>query len=205
MTTIVALSDTHGAHRDLDIPAGDILIHAGDLTLTGSLEEVAEFDHFLAQLPHPHKVVIAGNHDWCFERVPEDARSLLKNAIYLQDEATVVDGLRLYGSPWQPWFFDWAFNLERGQALAEKWRLIPDDTQILITHGPPLGIGDLAMDGRRTGCEDLLRRIDKVRPALHIFGHIHEARGTWRREGTTHVNACTYGGYPPMVLRLDAL
>src|SRR5438552_1874538 len=85
-----------------------------------------------SRLPHHHKVVIAGNHDFCFERNPEAARPRLRHAVYLQDQALEVEGLRLYGSPWQPWFFDWAFNLQRGEPLRAKWAQIPEGTDILI-------------------------------------------------------------------------
>ena len=97
-------------------------------------------------MPHPDKIVIAGNHDFCFERDPRHCVRLLTNAVYLQDSAVVVRGLKFCGSPWQPWFCDWAFNLRRGQPLREKWDLIPSDTDVLITHGPPQGINDFTSD-----------------------------------------------------------
>ena len=191
MPTLVAMADTHGYHRDLTVPDGDILVHAGDLTQTGSLEELAEVDAFLAALPHRHKIVVAGNHDWCFQRTPERARSVLRSAIYLEDEAITLEGLRIYGSPWQPWFLDWAFNLQRGPELADKWAQIPDDTEVLITHGPPRGIGDRTRRGEHVGCDDLLERVRVVRPRLHVFGHIHEDGGVWQEAETRFVNATT--------------
>ena len=197
---IVAVSDTHGRHEELQVPDGDLFVHAGDISRVGNLEDVAAFDRWLARLPHRHKIVIAGNHDFCFQDHPREARALLRHAIYLQDEAVEVAGVEVYGSPWQPWFFDWAFNLPRGPALAEKWAKIPDDTQLLITHGPPAGIGDRTHDGRRVGCEDLLRRVREVRPRLHVFGHIHEAAGRYDEDGTTFVNACVEDGGTPVVI-----
>ena len=119
--SIIALSDTHGFHDSIDIPTGDILIHAGDLTHHGEVGEVERFNDFLGTLAHPTKIVIAGNHDFCFERDPETSASILTNAIYLKDQAVMVEGIRFYGSPWQPWFNDWAFNLQRGKPLQEKW------------------------------------------------------------------------------------
>ena len=101
----------------------------------------------------------------------------------------MVDGLEVWGSPWQPWFHDWAFNLERGAALAEKWAMIPDSTDLLITHGPPHGILDACFDGRRVGCEELTRAVERVRPKLHVFGHIHEAYGVVDDGTTLFVNA----------------
>lgn len=192
MPTIVCVSDTHGRHDRLAVPDGDVLVHAGDLTLHGSLDDVTRFDDWLSSLPHRHKVVVCGNHDWCFQRTPAEARRRLRNAIYLEDEAAVVEGLRFYGSPWQPWFLDWAFNLPRGPELAAKWALIPGDTDVLITHGPPAGVLDLTKRGDRVGCADLLNRVHEVRPKLHVFGHIHEAAGVERVGATLFVNASAY-------------
>ncbi len=191
MITIVCVSDTHGYHTETAIPPGDILVHAGDLTRHGELADVEEFDRWLAGLPHPYKVVVAGNHDWCFQTRPAEARARLRHAVYLQDEAAVVEGVRFYGSPWQPWFLDWAFNLPRGPDLAAKWALIPDGTEVLVTHGPPFGVLDQTRRGDRVGCVDLLARVRQVRPGLHVFGHIHEAAGVVRDGGTLFVNAAT--------------
>jgi len=148
---LITISDTHGLHWSLDIPDGDVLIHAGDLTDRGILEEVSEFNTFLGTLPHPHKIVIAGNHDLCFEDYRMDCEEALTNCIYLQDQEVTIDGVRFYGSPWQPWFYDWAFNLERGPEIRAKWDLIPEGTDVLITHGPPYGIGDLTARGDKGG------------------------------------------------------
>lgn len=186
----MAISDTHNCHGKLEIPDGDILIHAGDMSMQGSLQELRWFDAFLGRLPHRHKIVISGNHDFGFERTPTEARAAITQGIYLQDEAVEIEGLKIYGSPWQPWFCNWAFNLRRGQPLAEKWALIPDDTDILVTHGPPRRQGDLTHHGERVGCVDLMRRIREVRPRYHVFGHIHEGYGVTRDEHTTYVNAC---------------
>jgi predicted phosphodiesterase len=193
---IVCLSDTHGRHDRIGpIPDGDVLIHAGDLTGHGSPREVAAFAAWFRALPHPIKVVIAGNHDFLFERDPGAARALMHRpdagVHYLQDEALVLpNGLKLYGSPWQPRFFDWAFNLDRGAPLAARWALIPDDVDILITHGPPHGLLDRNTRGEPVGCEALAERLPALRRLkLHVFGHIHEARGVAERGGVTHINA----------------
>jgi Icc-related predicted phosphoesterase len=185
---VVLVSDTHGFH-DFDVPAGDVLVHAGDLTGRGRLRELEEANRWLASLPHPVKIAIAGNHDFCFQDEPAAARRALTAAIYLQDEGVEAAGLRFWGSPWQPWFYDWAFNLERGPALAEKWAQIPEDVDVLVTHGPPAGILDQTSDARAVGCADLLRRVAIVKPALHVFGHIHEARGALWKGPTLFVNA----------------
>ena len=192
---IVCVSDTHSWHDRTEVPDGDLLVHAGDITRHGDLADVEDFDRWLGTLPHRYKVVICGNHDFCFEQTPEQARRRITNATYLEDEACVVEGITIYGSPWQPWYGGWAFNLERGRPLAEKWALIPDGTQLLITHGPPEGVLDLTFRGERAGCRDLLERVKAVRPRLHVFGHIHEAAGVVELDGTTFVNASTRLGH----------
>ena len=205
-TRLVAISDTHAMHGQIRIPDGDLLLHAGDFTGHGTLEEVEELNRFLATCPQRHKVLIAGNHDLCFERDPRRARPLLHSCIYLEDSGVELEGLKIWGSPWQPWFFDWAFNLERG-SLHEKWDMIPNDVDVLITHGPPMGYRDLTNRGMQAGCEELLAALERVQPALHICGHIHEGYGVTRIGRTTCVNAsvCT-AGYaptnPPVVLEL---
>ena len=186
---VVCISDTHNQLHKLDIPTGDLLIHAGDLTRRGSLMEVQEADRALSRLPHRHKIIIAGNHDWAFVREPAAARASITSAIYLEDEAVVIEGLRLYGSPWQPWFFDWAFNYPRGVSLKPVWDLIPETTDLLITHGPPRGHGDRPARGELVGCPDLTMAIQRIRPRIHVFGHIHEGYGITQEGPTTCINA----------------
>lgn len=188
---LILLSDTHGFHPYVTVPDGDIRIHAGDLTMHGTRGEVAAFNAWLGRLPHRHKVVIAGNHDFCFENQPEAAAAQLTHAIYLQDQAVALAGLQFYGSPWQPEFCDLAVNLPRGAALREKWNLISAGTDVLITHGPPLGHGDLTTRGEQAGCEELLAAVKRLKPRLHVFGHIHEGVGRSSDGPTEFVNACT--------------
>jgi len=116
-------------------------------------------------------------------------------ARYLEDEATTVCGYRVYGSPWQPEFCQWAFNLTRGPECRSAWEQIPSDTEILITHGPPLGHGDRCMSKQRAGCADLLHTVQqRVRPLYHIFGHIHEGYGQTTDGHTQYINASTCDG-----------
>ena len=166
----VALSDTHGWHDDVVVPEGDVLLFGGDMCGRGTLEEVGRFARFLEKQPHSHKIVI--------ERVPKKAQEALGELVYLQDDGVQVDGVKIYGSPWQPEFFQWAFNLPRGKPLREVWNRIPEDTQVLITHGPPHDILDLTSRGVAAGCEALRERVEEL-PQLraHVFGHIHEAYG----------------------------
>lgn len=194
---IVCLSDTH--NEEIEVPYGDILIHAGDATIRGTVDEIVEFNRWFSALPHPYKIFVAGNHDWLFEREPVRAQSLLhKDIIYLQDTAVTIGERKIYGSPWQPRFYDWAFNLNRGLEIAEKWALIPSDTDILITHGPPQGILDKTAYGDLAGCEELIKVVTEIRPKAHIFGHIHEGYGRKEERGMVFVNAsnCDESYYP---------
>ncbi|MCI0387474.1 MAG: metallophosphatase domain-containing protein [Acidobacteria bacterium] len=205
---IVAISDTHSRHQRINVPEGDILIHAGDVTMAGGVAEIAAFDNWLGTLPHPVKLFCAGNHDLLFERNPALARSLITNATYLQDELIEAMGLRIYFSPWQPRFFDWAFNLDRGAALRAKWDLIPWPLDVLVTHGPPMGILDVNDRGEHCGCEELRPTVERGRPRVHIFGHIHESYGTLDYDGVRYVNASICDGSyrpvnPPVVIDLE--
>lgn len=148
-----------------------------------------DFNDFLGTLPHKHKIIIAGNHDFCFEKDSAEARACLTNCTYLEDEEVTVEGIKIYGSPWQPWFFNWAFNLKRGLELRKKWDLIPSDTDILVTHGPPFGYLDKTLRGEEVGCVDLREVVEEIRPKYHIFGHIHEAVGQDSNKHTQFINA----------------
>jgi len=185
---LVFISDTHGFNRGLELPEGDFLVHAGDLTKKGRPSELQNATDWLRALPHRHKVLIAGNHDFCLETPTPAEREMLRGLSYLRDESLELDGVLFYGSPWQPWFYNWAFNLPRGEALARVWRQIPGATQVLITHGPPLGILDRTFDGREVGCQDLLERVLEVQPQLHLFGHIHESYGSQQMSNTLYLN-----------------
>ena len=179
---IVCISDTHLFHERPDfkakviIPDGDLLIHAGDGTFTGKPFEVKLWMEWMVSLPHPKKVMIAGNHDWLFQKNPTFARSMIPDSIiYLEDDMKEVAGFKIYGSPWTPYFLNWAFNLERGHRIREKWNKIPRDVDILVTHGPPMGILDQVPDGEHVGCKDLKDVISRIKPKLHVFGHIHHS------------------------------
>ncbi|EAY31437.1 metallophosphatase domain-containing protein [Microscilla marina] len=186
---IVCISDTHGKHSQIAVPEGDLLIHAGDLSARGRPKEIRRFNNWLATLPHRHKVVIAGNHDFLFEDEPHQAEALLTNAIYLNDSGVTIEGVNIWGSPITPWFFDWAFNRARGADIRKHWDLIPENIDILVTHGPPKGVLDQTAKGEEVGCEELTEVIQDIRPRYHIFGHIHEARGRVEVNGTHYINA----------------
>jgi predicted phosphohydrolase len=194
---LVCISDTHNSHRSLHLPEGDVLIHAGDATGQGLSTEIEHFLNWFAAQPHPHKILVAGNHDWLFQRNPALAAELIARhpgLTYLQDAGVEIEGIRFWGSPWQPWFMDWSFNLPRGgAAIREKWNRIPIDTDVLITHGPPHGVLDQVHGQPSLGCEELRIRLAAVKPRVHVFGHIHDSYGTARGRDTVYINACVCG------------
>lgn len=193
---IVCLSDTHNQLNKINVPDGDVLLHAGDFCGKGTLDEVELFNRDVGKLPHKHKIVIAGNHDWPLQKHVQQSREVLSNVIYLEDESVEIDGLKLYGSPWQPEFYRWAFNLPRNsKQLQEKWDSIPADADVVITHGPPHGILDMTTRGSRCGCELLAKRLNALQPALHLFGHIHESYGQKQLGRTLYVNASNLNEY----------
>jgi len=209
---IVIISDTHLRHRyyPVDVPEADILIHCGDALNGGEAKELPFFAEWFAGLKAKHKVFVAGNHDWVFEKQPALARGLLpKEVIYLQDEQAEVAGLKIYGSPWQPEFSNWAFNLPRGLSLRKKWEAIPEGIDILVTHGPPMGILDWSnFGGEHVGCADMRQELARVKPKLHCFGHIHGSYGTAEWAGTLFVNAATcdeqyMANQPAVVVELE--
>lgn len=217
---IVCISDTHALHKSafgldkpIRLPLGDVLVCAGDITDVGDIWDIHNFAEYFKDIEFKAKITIAGNHDFCFERQRLLAKENLEKSgwIYLQDEEVVIDGVKFYGSPWQPEFCDWAFNLPRGEKLARVWDNIPLDTDVLITHGPPWGILDWVLPNReQVGCEELLKAVYKVKPMLHVFGHIHEARGLEEHDGITFCNAsiCTVDYKPsnkPFVFDFDPI
>jgi hypothetical protein len=189
---IVAVADTHLFHRTLVVPDGDVFVHAGDMCRGGDLVELRAAADWINRLPHRQKVIVAGNHDWAFAREPAAARAMFPGVHYLEDAELTLDGVRFYGSPWQPEFCNWAFNLPRGPALAVVWAKIPSGLDVLITHGPPEGFGDRTTFTSRAGCADLRARVAEVQPRLHLFGHIHQDGGVWQEGATTFANVTTW-------------
>jgi len=188
---IVYISDTHGLHDRLDTMNGDMIIHAGDICNRGTQNEAEQFLDWFKGLDFKHKIFVAGNHDYFFEKATkEEVNKLIPKGIhYLNDSGVTIDRINIWGSPVQPWFYDWAFNRQRGAAIKMHWDLIPDNTDILITHGPPFNILDKTTSGEKVGCEDLLHAVKCVKPKIHVFGHIHEAYGIENEEGTKYINA----------------
>jgi Icc-related predicted phosphoesterase len=199
MTRLVVMSDTHGQHLGLQVPDGDILIHCGDFCSHGQYLDALRFVNWFGVQPHKHKIFIAGNHDLYFEQGnPFDIDQFIKlmppSVRYLNDSGVQIEGINFWGSPVQPTFFNWAFNRDRGEAIKKHWDLIPKGTDVLITHGPPHKICDLAPAGKgfykHVGCADLFEAALRIQPKLHLFGHIHFSGGTsFVMPKTIYVNA----------------
>lgn len=166
-------------HHSVRMPEADVLVHAGDFTRRGSRAEAIEFLAWLEAQPAEHKLLVAGNHDLCCEtdRAWFSRETAERGIALLDDSETTIAGTRFWGSPVTPRFRNMAFNRERGSEIRAHWDKIPTGIDVLITHGPPRGIGDRMFLGAHVGCDDLLDVVTERRPALHVFGHIHEAFG----------------------------
>jgi predicted phosphodiesterase len=196
----------------IDQNKSNILVHSGDCTNMGKEKEIEDFIHWFQNIKgFDNKIFIAGNHDLGFEyyngvrhnnEVPwlhhllNEENLSQSNVVYLHDSEFVIESsefsrpIKIYGSPWQPEFYNWAFNLPRnGKELEEKWAQIPEDTDILITHGPPHGVRDFTPNYFQVGCELLRFRVEQIKPLVHVFGHIHHAHGGAIIKDTLFVNA----------------
>ncbi|MGE4233020.1 MAG: metallophosphatase domain-containing protein [Bacteriovoracia bacterium] len=187
---VVFISDTHNQLKKVEVPDGDIVIHAGDATYNGTVDEVKEFAESFNALPHKQKIFVPGNHDWLFETNLNLAKEIMGDKVrVLIDELITVADKKIYGSPWSPRFKDFAFNLDRGELLEKNWNKIPKKLDILITHTPPYGVLDSTFRGEKVGCEGLLKKLPEVMPVVHVFGHIHEGYGVLKRDNVSYVNA----------------
>ena len=193
---ILAISDTHTMHKACEkfIPEGeyDMIIHSGDISGRGHEHEVEDFlDWFSGLKQFKYKLMIAGNHDFLFERKPERARKMIPdNVIYLEDEGIEIEGIKFWGSPQTPFFYNWAFNRQRGKGIKKYWDMIDPNTDVLVTHGPPHMVLDYVQHTHEyVGCEDLTYRVRQIIPAVHIFGHIHGSYGVKYLNGTMFYNA----------------
>ncbi|HOY16148.1 MAG TPA: metallophosphatase domain-containing protein [Haliscomenobacter sp.] len=207
----VAISDTHGKHN-FELPEGDVLLHAGDVSSRGLKTEIQRFLDWFAGLDYTYKIFIAGNHDFFFEEASaDDIQAMIPpELIYLNDSGVEIAGIHIWGSPIQPWFYDWAFNRQRGPAIQKHWDLIPANSDIVITHGPVFGIHDRTVSGLPVGCEGLLPVIQRIKPKVHLCGHIHEAYGSRQVGETLYLNASILDvrytiANPPIVFDVDAI
>jgi Icc-related predicted phosphoesterase len=223
---LICISDTHTKHREVfkDLKKYvnqndfNLLIHAGDISFRGSQNEVTQFMYDLMDIDYMDmKIFIAGNHDLCFEDINKphhrgdfdwfhhlmnEENLMQSNCEYLEDKHIIIKQpnlsrpIKIYGTPWQPEFHNWAFNLPRnGWELEVKWNEIPEDTDVLITHSPPYGYGDYVLTNERVGCELLRNRVEQIKPLVHVFGHIHEGYGVNVKDKTIFANASVCNRY----------
>jgi len=200
---LVVISDTHGMHHEMaELPEGDVLIHCGDFSNVGEREEVIDFLRWFSEHPHKHKIFIAGNHDRSFD--PKFHRSKKDKywldyalgkvedlgLVYLEGTGVTIDGVNFWGSPITPDFYPqhWAFN-RNSKLIEQHWNTIPDNTDVLITHGPCAHVLDWCVNGDLAGCPSLSYHIQRVNPMYHFFGHIHESYGVEQHVGTVYANA----------------
>lgn len=208
---IVAISDTHGSHNQLNLPEGDILCHSGDFSMLGKPNEIESFFEWLKIQSNKfkHIVFIAGNHDKSFDfkfnppassDFKVDKPNWLKlmlldlpsNVYYLENSEVIIDSIKFWGSPITPWFGGnyWAFNQYRGDDIRKYWKEIPNDVDILLTHGPmAYKLDYVPTKDDYAGCNDLRYYIELIKPKLHICGHIHEGYGIDGNEDTVFINA----------------
>jgi Icc-related predicted phosphoesterase len=189
--TIVVISDTHELHREVDIPAGSLLIHCGDLTMfSRSLRAIHDFNQWLGELSHRHRILVPGNHDRFLEDLSN--RKLISNATVLINEGIDVEGLRIWGTPITP--VGPAFCVPSTEERRRIYERIPNDTDVLISHGPPHGILDRSQGSSfHAGDQELLYAVTRVKPRLHFFGHIHAAHGLLGTHDTLFGNAALLG------------
>jgi Icc-related predicted phosphoesterase len=205
---LVLLSDTHELHREVDVPDGDILIHAGDFTMfSRSLSAIEDFNVWLGELPYRIKICVPGNHEFFLER-DLSRRSLLSDATVLINERFEVNHLKFWGSPVTP-LANTAFGIASAEDRKRLYAQIPDDTDVLVTHGPPYGILDSTPEsGFHSGCRELFDAVMRVKPKLHVFGHVHGAYGIFHTDDTTFINAALLGAHgdidkAPIVVRMS--
>ena len=199
---ILTISDTH--NQKFKLPEADICLHAGDLTMMGTREEVEIqlkwLNNFRSNFKHGIYLT-PGNHDWLFEKKQLEARALCEyyGIELLMEESVTIEGIKIYMSPYQTEFFNWAFNVKPSQILQKHWQYIPEDTQILVTHGQPYGINDLCLNGH-VGDPALLTRIEQLKDLkVYIGGHIHESAGyTWYNNKLFVNSAVLNGRYRPL-------
>jgi Icc-related predicted phosphoesterase len=207
--TLVLCSDTHELHEDLVMPQGDILLYAGDLSFfSRSLDAIDSFNEWLHGLPYRHRLMTLGNHELLFEQKPLLIDSLLDGATVLVNDSVEVEGLKVFGSPTTT-HLGTAFGVPRSEARRQLWARVPDDTNVLLVHGPPYGVLDgMAGSDEHVGDPELLARISELRELrLVVFGHVHAAPGIVERNGVTFVNASMLGSSgsierAPIVLRI---
>jgi Icc-related predicted phosphoesterase len=190
---IVTMSDTHCIHDKMrySVPEGDVLVHAGDFTSTGTEEQIADFVDWFKKFPHKHKIVICGNHELKFSNNTEAVRKFFPRSIeLLHDRSIEIGGLKFFGQPRTPRYFDWGWMYERGLEAEEVWSRVPKDTDVLVCHGPPFMHGDVCPDYndfwtnslKHVGCPEQEKRLRDLNVKYVICGHIHHSFGVHQME-----------------------
>jgi len=196
---LVLISDTHVFHRNLILPQGDIIIHAGDITNRGTKEEVLDFLDWFSSLDYQNRLFIGRNHDAYLDNNAVDFLDILpSNITYLNNNATQINGFKFWGSPVSPDMEAWAFGKPRNE-MEEHWKYMPADIDVLITHTPPYGILDKSSQHYSLGCRFLLRKIAELDISHHIFGHIHASYGRCKIGKTIFINASNLDSYKGLV------
>lgn len=187
-------SDTHGQQEKLDHLSGDVLIHCGDIFnfISRSEDEIDHMDEWFGKQDFDLILCIGGNHDLSLERRLVSKAQPFNNAIFLNGETFKYQGFNFFGASWVPELEHQAFYAD-DQLLTQEWSLIPDDTDVVITHTPPFGVLDTSSQGMILGCKHLANNIERVKPRLHCFGHIHASSGTVKNSHTTFINAALAG------------
>lgn len=192
---IICISDTHNKHKELTIPFGDVIIHAGDITESGTRKETLDFLKWFAALPHPHKILIAGNHDFFLEKHQKNPSVIIpENIHFLNDNGVRINNVNFWGSPVTPGNGSWAFNKNGKSELLMHWNLIPENIDFLITHSPPYGLLDELDNKQHIGCKELYKRIKDLKIPNHIFGHVHNDYGIVRTRNTVFINSASLDG-----------
>ena len=183
---IFAISDTHTLHRKVQIPECDILLHSGDITDRGELKTIYDFVEWLKEQPAKYKVFIAGNHDFCFQKQRGLISDIREEGIfYLEHQMLNIEGIKIFGTPWTPYYYDWAFNGTDSYHEGDMYGLnlnrlfshIPEDIDILMSHGPSHDVLSKNERGEKCGSKMLTEHLKRIKPKVHIHGHIHESYG----------------------------
>lgn len=205
---VIHISDTHNKHNQIywpfNLSDADMIIHSGDFSGVGAKYELENFFYWFQNLPIKYKIVIAGNHDKCFDskfwgvnsNMEEYSKDIIKeftkneNNFFLMNETIEIEGINIYGSPWSKWFHgdNWGFNIPLGTD-EEFYSKLPNKIDILVTHAPPLGKLDRTNNGNYAGCESLLNKVKQIKPKYHLFGHIHEGAGETFDGDTIYLNS----------------
>ncbi|NBU98255.1 MAG: metallophosphoesterase, partial [Spirochaetia bacterium] len=184
---------THNQHKNINVPDGDFIIHCGDVSSGGYKSEIKSFVDWFSNLPHRNKIMIPGNHDFLFEEYYDVAKNMVdsRGIVCLIDSGIEIEGIKFWGSPITPYFNNWAFNRFRGSSIEQHWNKIPEGIDVLLTHGPPAHLQNylsMTLEGEDVGCEDLYTAIQRIKPKINAFGHIHEGYGTSNENGVIYIN-----------------